>query len=289
MIKGRAPGEALAEGLSKGSGAFPVPAGAAASVTGGSSPPDRTRAPRAQRVAMKRPASWASRLLRKRKVSKFEVDGVSGEEGQGVGGAGGERQVAQGVQQVAPAGPFPGGLRLQDRLQVQQLAGFLEAAPDAVPVHEFEPEILAQPALGGIGVPGPVQDRVFQGVDQDLLLERLQVAVPLGEAEHAPVDRLLPEPAALRIVEQFTQRREVEGALAHQVAAELLAGHFALEMDQLPLAEVEPAHAIVLVQDEFAIPVLLPDRAQKDRQVPVRNGVAHGVLQGCDEGYMMLG
>lgn len=106
---------------------------------------------------------------------------------------------------------------------------------------------------------------MFQGVDQDLLLQSLQMTVPLLEAHPSRQDDLLPDGLAFLVGEQVLERREIEDAMAEQVVAELLAGRLAPEVDQFAFREVEPAHPIVLFQNELAAATHLPDGAEQHR------------------------
>ena len=81
-----------------------------------------------------------------------------------------------------------------------------------------------------------------------------------------------PDAVALVVGQQLVEGREVEDALAEKVVAELLPGDVALEVDQFALAEVEAAHAIVLLQHQLPAGGFLPQGPQEDGQVLGREG-----------------
>ena len=104
------------------------------------------------------------------------------------------------------------------------------------------------------------------------------MVVPLTEAQQARLDDLLTDVGMLVSGNQLVERREIEDALAEEVAAELLAGDIAPQVGQFPSEEPEPSHTIVLFQDEFTVSALLPHGTQEDRKILAGNHFAQETL-----------
>ena len=155
--------------------------------------------------------------------------------------------------------PLPGGLALQQVEERGQVLGFLEGVPDEVAVLDLQGEFVIGARGRGAGIPGQLDDRLLQGMDQDLFLQGKLMTVPFLHGHHAPLDDLLFQPLEFLIGQELAVLLEVEDALAQEVVAELLCGHVAAQVDQVSPAPGEPSGALQLLHDQFSIQGLLAD------------------------------